>query len=142
MVLYAVISSAALLIAVAAFNLKISHACEQFGVSIQSRMGHRLMKGVLEVPYEWHLSKNKAELVRFFHSDISRWGKDCIMRILLLSQNAVGMVVPLILLIAMSPLGGVVGVLVVAAVGYGLMAMVMPVVAVFTEPSLSGSPDR
>jgi ABC-type multidrug transport system fused ATPase/permease subunit len=125
-VLYAVISSAALLIVVAAFNLKISHACEQFGVSIQARMGHQLMKGVLEVPYEWHLSKNKSELVRFFYSDISRWGKDFIMRTLLLSQHAVGMVVPLILLIVMSPLGGVVGVLVVAAIGYGMMSMVRP----------------
>jgi len=125
-ILCSLISSATLLVIVAVANLKLSHAFEKFGVDIQARMGLRLMRGVLEVPYEWHLSKNKAELVRFFHSDISRWGRDFVLRILLLSQHVVGILMPVILLIILSPSGGIVGLLVVGTIGYGVMYWVRP----------------
>ena len=78
-------------------------------------MGNHLMNGILKIPCEWHLNKNKAELVRFFHSDISRWGRDFIMRILLMSQHIVGLIIPLLLLLIISPIGSASGVLVTSA---------------------------
>ena len=64
-VLYAIIFTIFALILVYSFNLFISHSCERYGASIQARMGNHLMNGILKIPYEWHLNKNKAELVRF-----------------------------------------------------------------------------
>ncbi len=125
-VLYAIIFTIFALILVYSFNLFISHSCERYGASIQARMGNHLMNGILKIPYEWHLNKNKAELVRFFHSDISRWGRDFIMRILLMSQHIVGLIIPLLLLLIISPIGGASGVLVTSAMGYALMRKLKP----------------
>ncbi len=123
-VIGAAIAAALLLVISSGLGLAVLWATNQFGVRIQTRLASDLMLAAMRAPYIWHLSQNSAMLVRFFHSDIVRWGRDFIQRLITMSQHLVSMIFPLILVLAFAPGAGLVSILIVAIVGFLLNRLV------------------
>ncbi len=98
----------------------------RFAARIQKRMALHLMESLLHSPYEWFLSQNNAALGRFFHSDIVRWGRDFVMRIISMAQHLLAIILPLILLVAISPITGLVSILIIGAIAVALVGFVQP----------------
>lgn len=96
-VLGATIAAATLLVVSTGLGLAVLWATNQFGARVQTRLASDLMLAAMRAPYIWHLSQNSAMLVRFFHSDITRWGRDFIQRLITMAQHLVGMIFPLFL---------------------------------------------
>lgn len=125
-VIGAAIVAALLLVVSSVLGYVMLWVSNRYGAAIQTRMAHDLMGEAMHAPYSWFLEQNSAGLVRFFHSDIIRWGRDFVLRIITMSQHLIGVVVPLLLLLAMAPGAGVMSLVVVAVIGFFLMRLVQP----------------
>jgi len=125
-VLVAAFMAGGLLLAAAGFNLFLVRLGDRFGISVQTRMAHELMSSVLNAPYLWHTSQNSVALVRFFHSDVVMWGRSFILRLIQISQHILGMLLPLLLLIALAPGGAVGGILAIGIVGILITQTIKP----------------
>ena len=97
------IGSSFLLILSFCFSTALLFATNRFGSLIQTRMAYDLMNLALKAPYKWHINQNIATLVRFFHNDIVRWGRDFVQRNITLVQHLIGAFVPVIILLYASP---------------------------------------
>jgi ABC-type multidrug transport system fused ATPase/permease subunit len=125
-VMIAAIMAGGLLLVAAGFNLFLLRLGDRFGISIQTRMARELMSSVLNAPYLWHTSQNSVALVRFFHADVVMWGRSFILRLTQISQHILGMLLPLLLLIALAPGGAVGGILAIGMVGILITQAVKP----------------
>lgn len=109
-----------------ALGLAMLWANNRFGAAIQTRLAHDILLSAMRAPYTWHLTQNSAALVRFFHSDITRWGRDFVQRLITMAQHLVSMIVPLVLVLVVAPGSGLLSLLIVAAVGFLLTRLVQP----------------
>lgn len=125
-VLGAVVSAAILLTLSAGLGYAMLWTCNRFGAAIQTRLAHDIMVDALHAPYTWYLTQNSAALVRFFHSDIVRWGRDFVLRLIIMTQHLIGMIVPLVLILWIAPGAGALGLVLVASVGLLLTRLVQP----------------
>lgn len=125
-VIGAVSTAAFLLTLSTGLSLAMLWANNRFGAAIQTRLAHDIMLSAMRAPYVWYLTQNSAALVRFFHSDITRWGRDFVQRIITMAQHLVGMVVPLALVLVVAPGAGLLSLVVVAAIGFLLTRLVQP----------------
>lgn len=107
-------------------NLVMLWANNRFGAAIQTRLARDIMLSAMRAPYSWHLTQNSAALVRFFHSDIIRWGRDFVQRLISMAQHLVSMVVPLALVLVMAPVAGLFSLLIIAAIAFLLTRMIQP----------------
>lgn len=107
-------------------GLAMLWANNRFGAAIQTRLAHDIMLSAMRAPYVWYLTQNSAALVRFFHSDITRWGRDFVQRLITMAQHLVSMIVPLVLVLVVAPGAGLLSLLIVAAVGFLLTRLVQP----------------
>lgn len=120
-------SGAAMLLTLSTgFSLAMLWANNRFGAAIQARLAHDIMLSAMRAPYVWYLTQNSAALVRFFHSDITRWGRDFVQRLITMAQHLVSMVVPLALVLIVAPGAGLLSLLIIAAVGFLLTRLVQP----------------
>ena len=120
-------STAAFLLAVSTgLGLTMLWANSRFGAAIQTRLAHDIMLLAMRAPYVWYLRQNSAALVRFFHSDITRWGRDFVQRLITMSQHMVSMIVPLALVLVVAPGAGALSLAIVAAIGFLLTRLVQP----------------
>ena len=125
-VIAAASAAAFLLTLSASLGLAVLWANNQFGATISTRLGHDIMLSALRAPYTWHLTQNSASLVRFFHSDIVRWGRDFIQRLITMTQHLVGIIAPLGLILFVAPAAGLLSLLIVSVTGFLLMRLVQP----------------
>lgn len=107
-------------------SLAMLWANNRFGAAIQTRLAHDIMLSAMRAPYVWYLTQNSAALVRFFHSDITRWGRDFVQRLITMAQHLVSMVVPLALVLVVAPGAGLLSLVIVAAIGFLLTRLVQP----------------
>lgn len=120
-------SAAAFLLTLStSLGLAVLWANSRFGAAIQTRLGHDIMLAAMRAPYTWHLTQNSAALVRFFHSDITRWGRDFIQRLITMAQHLVSMVAPLVLILFVAPGAGLLSLLIVSVIGFLLTRLVQP----------------
>lgn len=122
----ATLAAALLLILSTSLSVATSWANGRFGAAIQARLAYDLMLAAMRAPYAWHLKQNSAMLVRFFHSDITRWGRDFIQRLIAMAQHLIGMVVPLALVLILAPGAGLLSILIIGAIGLLLARLVQP----------------
>lgn len=125
-VIAAALAAAFFLILSTGLGLVMLWVNNRFGAAIQTRFGYDIMLAAMRAPYIWHLSQNSATLVRFLHSDIIRWGRDFIQRLITMTQHLVSMVVPLVLLLFIAPVSGLLGLLMVGLIGFFLARLVQP----------------
>ena len=119
-------TSGLLLFSASALNLFLKRIGASFSVDIQTRMAYVLMKSSLQAPFHWHLEQNSAALVRFFHSDIVYWGRLFILRLIQMSQQILGMILPLALLFKVAPAGAFFGVIIIGIVGWIIIRGIKP----------------
>ena len=119
-------TSGLLLFSASALNLFLRRIGARFSVDIQTRMAYELMKSSLQAPIHWHLEQNSASLVRFFHSDIVHWGRLFILRLIQMSQQILGMILPLALLFKVAPAGAFFGVIIIGTAGWMIIRRVKP----------------
>ena len=125
-VIAAASAAAFLLILSASLGLAVLWANNQFGAAISTRLGHDIMLSALRASYTWHLTQNSAALVRFFHSDIVRWSRDFIQRLITMAQHLVGIITPLALVLFVAPAAGLLSLLIVGLIGFLLTRLVQP----------------
>ena len=121
-----IITSGLLLFSASALNLFLRRIGARFSVDIQTRMAYELMKSSLQAPIHWHLEQNSASLVRFFHSDIVYWGRLFILRLIQMSQQILGMILPLALLFKVAPAGAFFGIIIIGTAGWMIIRRVKP----------------
>ena len=119
-------TSGLLLFSASALNLFLRRIGARFSVDIQTRMAYELMKSSLQAPIHWHLEQNSASLVRFFHSDIVHWGRLFILRLIQMSQQILGMILPLALLFKVAPAGAFFGIIIIGTAGWMIIRRVKP----------------
>ena len=120
------IGSSFLLILSFCFSTALLFATNRFGSLIQTRMAYDLMNLALKAPYKWHINQNIATLVRFFHNDIVRWGRDFVQRNITLAQHLIGAFVPVIILLYASPSFAYISIPVIFCAGLLLTFFVQP----------------
>ena len=123
-IIVATIAAALLLVFSTGLGLVVLRATNQFGARITTRLASDLMLAAMRAPYIWHLSQNSAMLVRFFHSDIDRWGRRFIQCLITIAQHLVSILFPIILVLTYAPGIGLVSILVIAIVGFLLTRLV------------------
>ena len=122
----ATLAAGFLLILSTSLSMATSWANGRFGAAIQARLAYDLMLAAMRAPFAWHLKQNSAMLVRFFHSDITRWGRDFIQRLIAMAQHLIGIAVPLALVLIVAPGAGLLSILTIGSIGILLARLVQP----------------
>ena len=99
---------------------------EIFSARIQTRLASETMAAVVETPYPWFLEQNASALARLFHNDFSMWGREFVGNLLRVLSNALTIAAGGGLVLAASPLGGLVALLAVAALTLTALHLVRP----------------
>ena len=125
-VVLATLLATTMLILATALNTLAVWVVQKFGSRIQVRLSKDLTQVLFTAPYTWFLQQNNASLVRFLHSDITRWGRDFIQRIISLAQNSVSIILPFALVLSVAPLVGVMSVIVIATLSLVIYRVIVP----------------
>lgn len=106
----------ALLIVSTALSVLGRALANRFAAKCQERLGRELLKTCLNAPYVWYLRRNPLVLARMFHNHVIIWGHDFVLQLLTVSSQAFSILLPIALLLAMAPVMGTLGLVIVAIV--------------------------
>ena len=85
------------------YNIFATWKINRFGATVQNRLGTKIINLFLNTQYSWFLEQNNATLVRFLHSDITRWGRDFIQRSISVVHQIFNILLPVLLLFYLAP---------------------------------------
>ena len=125
-VVLATLLASVMLVSATALNTLALWVVQKFGAQIQVRLGRELTQLLFTAPYSWFIKQNNASLVRFLHSDITRWGRDFIQRIISLAQNSVSIILPFGLVLSVAPLVGLMSLIVILMLSLLIYRVIMP----------------
>ncbi len=99
---------------------KFSH----FGADCQLRLSRELMQAYVAAPYNWIAARNHAVLAQTFQNEVSIWGREFVMRSLILVKDGAMILLPTGLLMTLSPQVGIGTMLVLGVLGVALIYMI------------------
>lgn len=88
-------------------NMMAQIQANRFAAFCQERLGRELMELLLQAPYSWHLERSPLLLGSLFQNHIVIWSRDVLRRTAAMAGQLASILLPAALLIAWSPLLGV-----------------------------------
>ena len=113
------IFAAVLVVSGMAISFLAQVTVDRFAGACQERLGRNLLAAFFAAPYLWFAQRNPLLLGNLFLNHVVVWSRDFIRRLLQAAGQLAAMLLPVIALIAITPLYG----LAVLAVGGGLVAI-------------------
>ena len=102
------------------------HLSERHGAACRNRLSRQVLERCIGAPYVWIVSQNAADLVRRIHDDVRTWRKDYVQALLMLAQSAIMIVFPSAVAVALSPVQGLLTIIVAAVLAGVAVAAVRP----------------
>jgi len=78
----------------------------RFAAECQEQFGRRLITMMLHAPYSWHIGRSPLLLGNVFQNHIVLWSRDVIQRITTMASQLATVSLPVVALVAWSPIGG------------------------------------
>ena len=126
-VTYLGVAVIALMLSSALANWGILYCQNWFAASCQNRLARTLFEHCLCAPYLWFVDRNSALLSKLIYDDVALWSRGLVHRSLIMANNVFLVGVASILVVSYSQWTGIVGMLIVAGLGYTSFGLIRPV---------------
>jgi len=113
-----------LLVLSSAVGMWVQSASNVFAADCQLRLSRELMAAYVAAPYNWISSRNHAVLAQTFQNEVTIWGREFVMRSLMIVKDGAMILLPTWFLITLSPLIGLGALGLLGALGVALMYVI------------------
>jgi ATP-binding cassette, subfamily B, bacterial PglK len=104
----------------------VQYGVQRYAARCQTRLARELLDECVHAPYPWFLTRNSSLLARLLYDDVSQWSRGFVQRLMDIADNAITVLLGAVLVLALAPATGLVVVVGLGGLAFGLMAVVRP----------------
>ncbi len=125
-VLIAGFSSFAIITAAGLVSLWLRRRTNRLIADCQSRLARDVMDALVNAPYSWFFGINTQTVSYVFHRDVLLWAREFVMKFINMTRDLALIVMPIALVLAVTPLVGVVTLAAIASIVAGVIFFSRP----------------
>lgn len=114
-------------------NWGLLYGQNRFAAGCQVRLARELFDRCVEAPYSWFLSRNSTMLARLVYDDVVFWSRTFLQRLMMMVEDALTVVMAVVLVLAFSLGTGIIVITVVGALAMVSMCVTKPIVTRLAE---------